>query len=360
MTATRTKTARSILLTVALVGATFALTAGPAAATHDDPTHGVVPHSVGDNPANIHPVDISTPHPYAADGYEDEGEVMSWAVQISGAESLSVHFENGDVAGYYWKGVCYGTWVNVTDGNTGDTLGAWCGSEFVGFAWREHGFEENFWTDHYPTDHLVITLEVGGDVEGNYGFDIYEVASDGAEAVAEYPGIPDPTVPTVEYDVDVDPEPDEGLPTASALVSVSDVGLVALRVDQESFGDQVYTVAGVDVFTDSESPVDRNSASASVQCLGSSWNPTDTCDERGVAQASSSSDVTGHYATASAGDYSSFTKAGASFEDDSGDRTRVEITEYDDERTRLCYETSLTVYDCIYINEVVEDLGVLP
>lgn len=196
-------------------------------ATHEDPTHGVAPHSVAYDPANVHPVDISTPHPY------EDGNVYTYEIQASdpvegAAESLSVHFENTVIDGYYssWSG-CNGDWLNITDGNTGDLLDSWCGNAVPA------GYDGDFWTDDYPTDHVVITLDTTEDAGTANGFDIYEAVSDGAQVAYTTHNAwgeklsPSVSVTSLGTSADVDPYADDPSEDAGASATVQPEGYVA-------------------------------------------------------------------------------------------------------------------------------------
>lgn len=145
-----------------------------AAATHGDPTHGILPHSVTDDPTGIQPVSVSTPHPY------EQGTTQTWEITADGADSISVHFERYEIDGRYnkWVGGCSGSEVHIYDANTGIQLETFCGRSF--------NQDNDFWTKHYATDAITIELDATG-WGGQYGFDVYEVALDGAEPITSIP-----------------------------------------------------------------------------------------------------------------------------------------------------------------------------
>lgn len=163
-----------------LLAASLVAVGVPAAATHDDPTHGVAPHSLGDDPTGIHATNVSTPHPY------EDGEVYTWEVEIDDvheAGNISLHFENVDLdGGMSWTGECNGDWLNITDADTGEQLDAWCGSDNP-----TPYYDDQFWTDFYETDHVIVSLDTTEDDGVGYGFDVYEAATDGTESVYSVP-----------------------------------------------------------------------------------------------------------------------------------------------------------------------------
>lgn len=178
----------SILCVVTLV----LVTLPGAVASHEDPTHGVAPHTASEDPTNIHPVNVSTPHPYP------RGQTFSWTVDIEDAESLSVHFERYDVNGREdRRGGCTGSEVLLSDADSGEVLDTICGNT---------PGTDDFWTPFYDTDHLQIELQTNRGAGDNYGFDVYEVASDGAQALASVPYSPTPDADTeTETGAELDP-----------------------------------------------------------------------------------------------------------------------------------------------------------
>lgn len=169
------------LAIVAVALGVVALAAPPAVADHGDPTHGVVPHSVGDQPLDIHPVAISTPHPYP------DGETYTWEVTVDGASSLAVHLERYEVNGFYssFSQTCFGSLVRILDAATGLELDAYCGRTHI--ATRTFIRTNDFWTDDFPTDRITIEFATSGSGERFYGFDVYEVAANGARPVVSVP-----------------------------------------------------------------------------------------------------------------------------------------------------------------------------
>lgn len=167
--------------------------AAPAAvASHGDATHGAAPHSASDEPTKIHPVNVSTPHPY------DASTNYTWEIHVEGASSISVHFERYEVPGYYssFRDECRGDEIILSDVNTGEELDRICGTP------RDAG--EDFWTQDFETDTLNITLAADDRNEG-YGFDIYEVAADGARPLFSVPYSEQPRAyasPTVSAEPD--------------------------------------------------------------------------------------------------------------------------------------------------------------
>ncbi len=155
---------------------------GPTAlAGHGDPTHGVVPHSIGDSPTDIHPVDVSTPHPYP------QNEVLTYELRIEGVEALAIHFERYDVDGSYstFSQECSGGQIRVLDGATTLELETICGDQFLSSG--DRAGSNDFWTPDYPTEHLVLEFSTGQSFSESYGFDVYEVASNGARPIASVP-----------------------------------------------------------------------------------------------------------------------------------------------------------------------------
>lgn len=171
-------------------------------ASHADPTHGTAPHSVSIEPTKMHPVDVSTPHPYPNQA------TLSWTVEVEDADSLSVHFERYDVNGRESRrGGCYGSQVTLSDADTGETLDTICGNT---------PGQEDFWTPFYDANRIEITLDTARAWSDHYGFDVYEVAADGALA---FTSVPYSEEPRAGGDADADAEPDPFLPThSSALV----------------------------------------------------------------------------------------------------------------------------------------------
>lgn len=144
-----------------------------------DPTQGVAPHSVGDSPLDIHAVAVSTPHPYELYvSYE-------WTITVEGADTLAVHFERYDVNGYFswWTNSCQGSLLTILDAHTDEVLDSYCGAQW----------ENDFWTVDFPTDSVRLVLTTGG-WEAGYGFDVYEVAANGARPVASVPYSSNPSI----------------------------------------------------------------------------------------------------------------------------------------------------------------------
>lgn len=173
---------------------------GPTAlADHGDPTHGTLPHSVGDSPTNIHPVDVSTPHPYP------QNEVFTYELRVDGADSLAIHFERYAVDGFYstFSQQCFGGLIRILDGATALELEAICGDRFLGSG--ERAGSNDFWTPDYPTDHLVLEFSTGQSFSESYGFDVYEIASNGARPIVSVPYSAEATAyadPRADYTVD--------------------------------------------------------------------------------------------------------------------------------------------------------------
>ncbi|HVL80034.1 MAG TPA: hypothetical protein VM840_00400 [Actinomycetota bacterium] len=175
------------------------LGAGPAALAHHDPTHGVAPHTVGDRPTAIHPVGVGTPHPYPAE------EELSYEIRVPGVDSLSLHFERYEVEGFYdhFAGECWGGSITISDASSGIVLEQICGTYVVGQDRHLHG--NDFWTADLATDHVQLTFSTGSPWREQYGFDIYEVASNGARPVASLPyssQVSGSVNPQVQYAVD--------------------------------------------------------------------------------------------------------------------------------------------------------------
>ena len=167
----------AIMLSAALVAAALALPA--ATADHGDPLHGVAPHSLAASPTDIHPVAISTPHPY------ELGVTYAWDVTVDGAQSLSIHFERLALNGYFasWDNTCYGSLLRILDAETGTVHVEWCGAQS----------DNDVWSPAVPTGSVVIELVTDG-WESAYGFDVYEVAANGAEPIASVPYSSTPSV----------------------------------------------------------------------------------------------------------------------------------------------------------------------
>lgn len=206
----------AIILSAALVAAALALPA--AVADHGDPLHGVAPHSVSASPTDIHAVAISTPHPY------EIGVSYTWSVTVEGADSLSIHFERLALNGYFawWDGTCYGSMLRVVDAATGEAHVEWCGAQS----------ENDVWTPAMPTDSVVIELVTDG-WESAYGFDVYEVATNGAQPIASVPYSSTPSAGVFPgLDVSADPfAPDASRARVDVLV-LADWGPLDVDVSQ--------------------------------------------------------------------------------------------------------------------------------
>lgn len=189
-------------LLVATVTCALLSIAPPGVATHGDPTHGVAPHTVLDDPTKIHVQNISTPHPYPS------SQTFEWNIHVEEASSLSIHFERYDVRGFEFLGECSGSEVTVRNGDTGEVLETFCGTP--------RGAGNDFWTQSYAADNLTLELDTGTVFGEPYGFDIYEVASDGAQPVASVPYSDDIRV-SVSPSVNANPDPFQPEKSTAAL-----------------------------------------------------------------------------------------------------------------------------------------------